>query len=80
MEKLDAKVLVKTKTIALISIPINKIDELSKLDFVEYIDIAKQPKPLLDKAIPSTNVDKVHQGIDLQRSYYGEGVIVGVVD
>jgi subtilisin family serine protease len=80
LEKLDAKVLVKTKSVVLISVPVSKIEELTDLDFVEFIEVSKPPKPLLDKALPATNVDKVHQGIDLERSYFGEGVIVGVVD
>ena len=80
VENLGCKELVKTKSVALLSAPINQIEQLSALDFVELIEIAKQPKPFLDKALPSSNVDKVHQGIDLQRSYFGEGVIVGIVD
>jgi len=80
LENLDAKVLVKTKSVILISIPINKINELAELDFVKFIDISTQPEPLLDRALPSSNVDKVHQGFNLERSYFGEGVIVGIVD
>jgi len=64
----------------LLSVPIDKIEELSQFDFVEWIEIATQPKPLLDRALPSSNVDKVHQGLDLERSYTGKGVIIGVGD
>jgi subtilisin family serine protease len=80
LAKLDAKVLVKTKSVVLISLPVTKIEEVAKLDFVEFVEISKPPKPLLDKALPSSNVDKVHQGINLKSEYFGEGVIVGVVD
>ena len=80
LEKLDAKVLVRTKSVVLISIPINKIEELAELDFVRFIEISKRPKPLLDRALPSSKVGEVHQGTNLERSYFGEGVIVGVVD
>jgi subtilisin family serine protease len=80
LEKLDAKVLVKTKSVVLISLPVAKIEEVAKLDFVEFVEISKPPKPLLDRALPSSNVDKVHQGINLKSEYFGEGVIVGVVD
>ncbi|MCL2038963.1 MAG: S8 family peptidase [Bacteroidetes bacterium] len=80
VENLGCKELVKTKSVALLSVPIDKIEQLSAFNFVELIEIAKQPQPLLDKALQSSNVDKVHQGIDLERSYFGEGVIVGVLD
>jgi len=80
LEKLDAKVLVRTKSVVLISIPINKIEKLTRLDFVEFIEISKQPRPLLERALPSSNVVPVHQGLDLERSYFGEGVIVGIID
>ena len=80
VENLGCKELVKTKSVALLSVPINQIEQLSAFDFVELIEIAKQPKPLLDKALSSSNVDMVHQGEGLDCSYFGEGVIVGVLD
>ena len=80
VENLGCKELVKTKSVALLSVPIDKIEQLSAFNFVELIEIAKQPQPFLDKALPSSNVDLVHQGIDLERPYFGEGVIVGILD
>ena len=80
IEELGCKELVKTKSVVLLSIPIDQIEKLLEFDFVERIEIAKQPKQFLDKALLSTNVDKVHQSVDLMRSYFGEGVIVGVLD
>ena len=80
LENLGCKELVKTKSVALLSVPIEQIEQLSAFDFIELIEIAKQPKLMLDKALPATNVDKVHQGLDLEQSYFGEGVIVGILD
>ena len=80
LEKLDAKVLVRTKSIVLVSIPINKIEDLAGFDFVEFIEVSTRPQPMLDHALHSSRVDKVHQGIELARSYFGEGVIVGIGD
>jgi len=70
----------KTRSIAILSLPVNQIEKLSALDFVERVEIAMRTKPLLDSAIPSSNVSKVHQGIDLKQTYTGKGVIVGIGD
>jgi subtilisin family serine protease len=35
---------------------------------------------LLNKALPSSKVDKIHKGEGLEQSYFGKDVIVGVVD
>jgi subtilisin family serine protease len=78
--KLGGKELVKTKTISLVSIPIENIVALSELPFVQYVDIEKQIKPNLNIAMQSVNADDVHSGIGLERSYMGEGVILGIID
>jgi hypothetical protein len=80
LEELGCRELVKTKSVALVSVPIDKIERLAELAFVELIEISKRPRPLLDRALPSSGVDKVHKGTDLKRTYFGEGVIVGVAD
>ncbi|MCL2039585.1 MAG: S8 family peptidase [Bacteroidetes bacterium] len=80
IELLGGKEIVKTKSVALIQLPIKNVEELTKYAFVEKIDIVKAIKPHLDRALASSNVDKVHQGDNLNASYTGKGVIVGVGD
>jgi subtilisin family serine protease len=80
IENLGGIELVKTKSVALIQIPTNKIEALSQLSSIVRMELVKKPKLHLDKALPKANVDKVHQGTDLKSSYTGKGVIVGVGD
>jgi hypothetical protein len=80
IETLGGNVISKTKSIAIVSIPIEKIDELSNLDFISKIEIAPKAQQTLDKAIEQTNVVQVHNGEGLHRAYFGKDVIVGVVD
>jgi subtilisin family serine protease len=80
IEKLGGTELVKTKTIALISIPISKVENLENINFISKIELAIPLKLTLDKALPATNVDKVHSGEGLRTNYTGKGVLVGVGD
>ncbi|MDR0926638.1 MAG: S8 family peptidase [Ignavibacteria bacterium] len=80
LKQLGARELVKTKSVSLVSVPIERLEELAKLDFISKIEVATKTRAMLDTALRIANVDKVHSGIDLRRSYYGKGVIVGVVD
>jgi subtilisin family serine protease len=80
IEKIGGKEIMKTKSVALISLPISNINKLAELNSIEKIEIDTPPEPSLDRAIPATNVDKVHSGTDILYANYGKGVIVGVVD
>ncbi|MDR0927825.1 MAG: S8 family peptidase [Ignavibacteria bacterium] len=80
LEAICATVSLKLETVAILEIPVANIEALAGLPFIERIEVAKPLLPELDRAIVSSNVDKVHTGMELQRSYYGEGVIVGVID
>lgn len=80
LQLLDAKKGLQTKTITLVTLPVVNIEKLVDMKNVEKVQVVSKIKPYLDKAIPSVNADKVHNGTDLKRSHFGEGVIVGVVD
>ena len=80
IEILDGKEVIKTKSIALVQLPIKNVELLSQYDFIEKIDIIQKVEKHLDRALPSSNVDKVHQGTNLKSSYTGKGVLVGVGD
>lgn len=61
-------------------IPIDEILEISNSNLVKYIQIGEPTEQLLDNARARTWVDWVHQGYQLPQSYFGNGVIVGVID
>ncbi|MDA0987503.1 MAG: S8 family serine peptidase [Bacteroidetes bacterium] len=61
-------------------IPIDKIIEISNSDLIKYIQIGEPTKPLMDAARAATWVNEVHQGTGLPQSYFGNGVVVGIVD
>lgn len=61
-------------------IDVDKIEILAKHSDVRYIEIASKVKPLLNNAMLSTRVDRVHQGVNLSQSYFGDGVVVGIID
>ena len=65
-----------------ITIPSNKIHDLSQQAFIQYIDYHLQkPTALNDSMRVKARVNQVHQGISpLPQGYTGNGVIVGFID
>jgi minor extracellular serine protease Vpr len=61
-------------------IPIDKINEISQIETVKYIQIGEPVKALLDEAKAKTWVNEVHTGTGLPQSYLGNGVVVGIID
>ena len=53
---------------------------ISNNNCIKYLDVGVPFKALLDEARYYTNTDEVHQGLGLNSSYDGTGVIVGIVD
>lgn len=69
-----------SKSIATVSIPVNKINETIEVEGVLYVQIAEKAKSNMDIARSSTWVDWVHQGLQLPQAYFGNGVVVGIID
>lgn len=67
---------------AMISLPLNQVDNLAAMPWVKQISFGGEAIPLLDKARAATGVDAVQQGNDngLDKPYTGAGVIVSVYD
>lgn len=61
-------------------IPIDNIIEISNSDLIKYVQIGEPAKPLMDAARAATWVDEVHAGTGLPQSYFGNGVVVGIID
>lgn len=70
----------RSKSIATVSIPVNKINETIEVEGVLYVQIAEKAKSNMDIARSSTRVDWVHQGLQLPQAYFGNGVVVGIID
>lgn len=70
----------QNKNILTALIPIDKLELLSTNTKVLYIQIGEKVKQTMDNARGATNVDQVHVGNSLPQSYYGEGVVVGIID
>ncbi|MGB0805194.1 MAG: S8 family serine peptidase [Salibacteraceae bacterium] len=61
-------------------IPLDEISEIKKIKHIEYLEFAQKINPLVDKAILDLRADSVHGGINLNQSYTGKNVIIGVTD
>lgn len=61
-------------------IPVNSIEEIAHHPGVRYLQIGEQAALAMDNARQQTWVDLVHQGSGLPQSYYGDGVVVGIID
>jgi len=59
---------------------VGQIAQLSALESVHYIALAKRLKPLLDVSVPEIGADKLQNGSFNGVSYTGKGVIVGIID
>ena len=57
-----------------------QIAELSSMESVSYIALAKKRKPLLDLSVPDIRADVVQSGGVNGTPYTGKGVIVGIID
>lgn len=69
-----------TKTILTGLAPVDKIELISTHPSVKYISIGDLAKPTMDSARNKTRVNLIHQGFQLSQSYFGDGVVVGIVD
>lgn len=61
-------------------IPVEKIEEVSSLPQVKYIQIAEKVEQQLNSARAVTGVNSVQQGIGLPQGYCGNNVVVGIID
>ncbi len=62
-------------------IPVVKLEELSRLPQIKYIEIGTPMHYKMNNARIKSRVDKVHNAVaPLSQPYTGDGVIVGIVD
>ena len=63
-----------------VTIPIENFDKVAELDEIQSVSLAKTIKPRNDNARSATQIDDVHNSVDLPQEYKGKDVIVGIVD
>jgi len=61
-------------------IPIKQLETLTNNHNINYIQIGEKVAPTMDNARTATNVNQVHTGTSLPQPYFGEGVVVGIID
>jgi subtilisin family serine protease len=66
--------------IAVVRLPIAEIPVLAGKHGIRRLEASRTRQRLHDESRVLIGVDKVHAGIDLDRAYQGEGVVVGVLD
>lgn len=80
IEALGVRINTHVGTILTAQIPATAMQELAAIEGIRYIDAAMPVRPMMDLARAACNVDEVHAGTDLDGSYNGEGVVVGIID
>ncbi|MEO6730827.1 MAG: S8 family serine peptidase [Ferruginibacter sp.] len=61
-------------------VPVENIEAIANHPHVVYFSAEEKARPAMDSARNSTGVSLVHQGYQLSQSYFGDGVVVGIVD
>lgn len=56
------------------------LSDLAELTGVDYIELAGKAAPQLNRVVPATHADSVHQGINLPQTYTGRDVLIGITD
>lgn len=70
-------------TMALVRMPLDKAEDMAKLDAVKKISFGGRKQLFLDKARAASQVDAVHSGVTYNgesHSYTGKGVFTGIYD
>jgi subtilisin family serine protease len=69
----------ETKIISAL-IPISEIENLLNVEGIDYVEIGEKAEPQLNEVLQQTWVNWVHEGFELNQSYTGNGVIIGIID
>lgn len=69
-------------TILSVRIPADKLEAVSQLPSVEYIEIGRPVHKLMNtvRSAAFANVDALHAGTGLTQAYTGKDVVVGIID
>lgn len=79
-KQLGAKFPTSTNNILTARIPANNYIEFSQLAGIDYLDVGGFASPQMDSAKSVAHIQEVIDGTELQKSYHGDGVVVGIID
>lgn len=82
LENWGATVIDVAGDIVIVSLPLNRVEDLAAQDFVRLIDFGYQAAPMMDQARKFSFVEDIHAGTaeGISKAYKGEGVYVGLYD
>ncbi len=63
-----------------VQVPIHSFPKLPKVNGIKAIDTGGKMKLLLDEVRTETKAAEVYQGLNLSHAYFGENVVVGMID
>lgn len=66
--------------IATALVPLASLESFIQEDGVDFLQAGEPIYQKMDAARQATNVDQVHQGIQLPKQYSGDGVLLGIMD
>ena len=67
-------------SIVTLKVQVNSLGQIEHLKNVSYLEIAGKIHPNVNKAVLDLRADSVHNGLNLNQSYTGKDVIIGVTD
>ncbi len=81
LEEKGAEILDVRGDMAIVSMPIAQVEDISKMNVVKSLSFGGQVNPKLDKARTASYVSRVHSGFGLGGNKYdGTGVVAGLMD
>lgn len=79
-EGIDVGEYISIGNIAAVNVTAARMEEIAGLPGVLSVSLGYEKKPMLYKARPAADVDKVQQGEGLSMPYKGKGVVTGLYD
>jgi minor extracellular serine protease Vpr len=80
LKALGAQVRSKAGGVWSLDIPLAALSQFKRLSGIEYFEMDKRFKLLLDKSRVATRTNLVHQGLDLPQRYLGANTVIGIID
>jgi hypothetical protein len=81
LEQNGVEVLSKRGNIAIVSLDIDKVEQVAGLEFVKRMQLSKEQFAKLNLARSASGIDEIHTaGEGLPQAYTGKGVVAGIVD
>lgn len=80
LDRMGVVIFRQRENLLLACVPIDKIEDVSRLTSVQNIRLDAQAAPVMDCARVFGSVDRVAVGVGLPKGYDGSGVVVGFAD